>query len=67
MARAISCGAGVPPAFLQSVEIGRIAGGTPAPREPATLRELEELHFADKIGREKCELTEFRPGQKRRV
>jgi hypothetical protein len=65
MARAISCGAGVPPAFLQSVETGKIAGGTPAPRETASFRELDELHFNDGIRREKCELTEFRSGQER--
>jgi hypothetical protein len=67
MTRAISGGAGVPPAFLQSVEIGKIAGGTPAPQEPSSLRELEELHFADKVRREKRGLTEFRSEQKRRA
>jgi hypothetical protein len=59
MARAISCGAGVPPAFLQSVETGKTAGETPAPREPASLLELDELHFADKIRPEKRGLTGF--------
>jgi hypothetical protein len=33
--RAICCGAGVSPAFLQRAEIGKIAGETPAPRKPA--------------------------------
>jgi hypothetical protein len=38
------------------VETGKIAGETPAPREPASGLELDELHFADKIRSEKCGL-----------
>ena len=39
------CGAGVPPAFLQRVEIEKIAGETPAPQETPVFLEASCLGF----------------------
>jgi hypothetical protein len=52
------CGsAGVSPAIFPISTLRKNAGETPAPRIPAFLGELEELHFADRIRREKCGLA----------
>ena len=53
----VCCSAGVSPVILLIWTPRKNAGETPAPRKPALLRELDELHFADRIRREKCRLT----------
>jgi hypothetical protein len=50
----ICCGAGVSPAIFPISTQRKNAGETPEPRNPAFLRDLDELHFVDQIRREIC-------------
>jgi hypothetical protein len=40
----LSCGAGISPALLDTEEIGKIAGETPAPRNTSAMRNPGQAH-----------------------